>query len=68
MTFPRKQLILYHQAQPDNKRCAWANYNEAGGLLYITDYYGELLECRNGSTLLIDQELWVIQMEEILSD
>lgn len=64
MIFPRKQLILYKQTEPDNKRCAWANYNEEGLFLNITDYYGRVLECLNETTVLIDQDVWKIQSEK----
>lgn len=61
MIFPQVLLTFYKESNPSSQRCAWANYNEAGFFVNMTNYYGEVLDLSKDHKISIDNEVWVLK-------
>ncbi|ENV48841.1 hypothetical protein P255_02807 [Acinetobacter brisouii CIP 110357] len=60
MIFPRKLITFYKKDNPSVQRCAWANYNDDGFLINITNYYGKVLKLQDGK-VYIRGEIWILK-------
>lgn len=61
MIFPQIRITLYKKIDPSSQRCAWANYNEHGIFVNITDYYGEVLHLSDHNQVYIHTEIWILK-------
>ncbi len=55
------RLILCKEGKPDNMQAAWANYDEKGSFINITNFYGSQLKVLKGNKVSINNEIWFIR-------
>lgn len=57
----QKKLVLYKESDPNYMQMAWANYDEDGYFINITNFYGATLKVSNENKVYINNQTWIIK-------
>ena len=60
MRYPQVLLTFCKESDPNECRCAWANFNENGIFTHMTGFYGEILTINKGNKIVLNNEVWVL--------
>ena len=60
MVFPQILLIFYNLDNPNYLRGFWANFDELGFFLNITNLYCQEVELKHGNTIYTADGIWVL--------
>jgi len=57
----QNRLIICKESDPDYLQAAWANYDEEGFFINITNFYGTKLTLLKGNKVSFNDEIWLIK-------
>ena len=60
MRYPQVLLTFCKESDPNECRCAWANFNENGIFTHMTGFYGEILTINKGNKIVLNNEVWIL--------
>ena len=63
MIHPHVLVTFYKLTDPNNQKGAWANYDENGNFINITNDCGKELKLLDANRVCIDDEFWVWKID-----
>ncbi|ALD01225.1 hypothetical protein ACKVE0_08695 [Acinetobacter albensis] len=63
MIHPQVLVTFYKLTDPNNQKGAWANYDENGNFINITNDCGKELKLLDANRVCIDDEFWVWKID-----
>lgn len=58
--YPQVPSIFYKESNSCDRRCAWANYDDQGNFINVTDFYRQILFLQNGNKVYIEGKAWIL--------